>query len=82
MGQQVFYIITDAQAAILDAFGISYGQRSGKKYVTDFDSVYASLQAAMEEDGEFTEDEFGQLEAFADAGYHEVYWSTDAGDVG
>ncbi len=83
MAKQVFYIISDAQAGILDALGLGsyYHTRSGKKYVNDFQDVIDAIYGAIEADGDVTENEEAQLEAFMDGGFNEVYWSTDAGNI-
>lgn len=73
-----YYIITPAQAAILDILGIDYESLGGLLCVEDWDAVIAALDDKIWEDGEITEEEGGWYDTMSEYQNY-LYWSTEAG---
>ncbi len=77
MARVGYYILSEAQAAVLTVFGISYETVGGLPCVTDLQSVIDQIDEIVWEDGELTDEEGGYLDTmYAGATY--MYWSTEA----
>ena len=76
MSRVGYYIITAAQAEILDYLNISYESLGGKLCVRDWQSCINALDEMVWEDGEVSDEEGEMLDIM----YEQVdylYWSTE-----
>ena len=76
MSRVRYYIITDAQAAILASFNISYEMLGGKLCVRDWQSCVDAVDEIVWEDGELSDEE-GEMLDIMDEQVDELYWSTE-----
>lgn len=76
MAKVGYFIITEAQAEVLDALRIPYETLNGRKCVKDWDAVTAQIEDIIWEDGEVSEVEGAWLDAIEeDVNY--LYWSDE-----
>ncbi len=76
MARKGYYIITDAQAAILADLGIGFNVLGGKKCVEDWQYCIDQVDEAVWADGEVTDEEGDMLDTM-DEQVTYMYWSTE-----
>ncbi len=77
MAKVGYYIISDAQAEVLDALRIPYETLGDLKCVSDWDAVIAQLDDIIWADGDESEEEGAWYDILSE--YQDyLYWSTEA----
>lgn len=76
MAKVGYYILTDAQAEILDALEISYVELGGLKCVSDWQALIDALDESIWADGEISDAEGAYFDVFSEAQNY-LYWSDE-----